>query len=293
LTTHKGPTSSKKPYSFKNKLKDIEFVPTKTTKNLIPLNRSSHLTDEDENNLQLKKLKLCERHHLPKEKNYFISAANLKLIESAISEKDSDIHSLQSLLKLAKDDIGNYEQKYEELYLTIEETQNEKNQIISHYENLLKEHKQFKENYDDISFQYNKILIIFKKVEKLLELLNKEQSEDGIKTIIELIKSKELKNFAFLYNNISDGVLNSSVDSHYKEQEQQNKLLKKKIYDYETYITKLNMLNECVKMDLPDVVKDMISMKERIVELNGLNENLERENEYLRISYHNLSVILL
>jgi chromosome segregation ATPase len=291
--TKRTTSAGKKPYSFKNKLKDIEFVATKTTKNLIPMSRHSHLTEDDDNKMQLNRLKLCQRHHLPKEKNYFISAANLKLIEGAISEKDSDIQSLKDLLKLAKEDINSYESKYEELYLTIEELHNEKNQLIGTYEGLHKEYMQFKENYDDISFQYNKILILFKKVEKLMELLSKDEDvESNMKTIIELIKSKELKNFGFLYKEMNGDVLNASVDSHYKQLENQNKQLKKKIYDYETHIAKLNLLMEHENLELPDVVKDMISMKERIADLNGLNENLERENEYLRISYHNLSVRL-
>jgi hypothetical protein len=285
--------SSQKQYSFKNKLKDIEFISTKTTKNLVPLNRTSKCSEHDDNTLQLNQLKLCQRHHLPKEKNYFISEANLKLVESAISEKDSDIVSLKNLLKLAKEDINSYALKYEQVYLSIDELNNEKNQLIDYIDNLNKEYKQFKENYDDISFQYNKILILFKKVEKLLSLISKDTDiESNMKTIMELIKDKEIKNFSFMYNNETDkdSLLNSTLDNSYLKLEAQNKQLKKKIYDYESFVTKLNMLNENEKIELPDIVKDMISMKERIVDLNTLNDNLERENEYLRIAFHNVNV---
>lgn len=70
-----------------------------------------------------------------------------------------------------------------------------------------------------------------------------------------------------------------------------NKELRKKIYDYETFFRKISHIYESKNLDLSDAAKDIIQMKKRIANLNEINEDLERENHYLRISFHLLCVI--
>lgn len=322
---------------FKNKLNmslndsNIEIRTKSTNKNLIPINQ------EQEKHIHnaLSKLKCCQKIALPDEKNYFISEKNLKMIESAIQDKDSDIQNLKVLLKLAKSDMDSFQSKYRELYGIIEEQNNEKNSIIENFEFYISENKQLKENYDDICFQYNKILIIFKKVEifinivfKLInsydDMLKKENLEndnstknENLKNFIqkennpkftnllnnlkELIQEKELRTFNYLYLELNEKIdtnnlnkinnsnfLLSSNDKNYIKMEKMNKELKSKLYDYESFIKKVSEIEENKIINLADIAKDMLYIKKRNMELNNLNENLEKENEYLRISYHNL-----
>ena len=72
--------------------------------------------------------------------------------------------------------------------------------------------------------------------------------------------------------------------------EKENKNLKEKIYDYEIFIRKISHIYEYRNINLVDAAKDIIQMKKRIFNLNNLNDNLQKDNEYLRISYHILNV---
>jgi len=63
-----------------------------------------------------------------------------------------------------------------------------------------------------------------------------------------------------------------------------NKELREKIYDYETFFRKISHVYESKNIDLAEAAKDVIVMKKRIANLNDINEDLERENDYLRIS---------
>ena len=72
--------------------------------------------------------------------------------------------------------------------------------------------------------------------------------------------------------------------------EKTNKELREKIYDYETFFRKISHIYESKNVDLAEAAKDIIQMKKRIANLNDINEDLERENNYLRISFHLLYV---
>ncbi len=71
-----------------------------------------------------------------------------------------------------------------------------------------------------------------------------------------------------------------------------NKELRERIYDYETFFRKISHIYESKNIDLAESAKDIINMKKRIANLNDLNEDIERENDYLRISFHLLYVII-
>ena len=309
--------------SFKNKLdssvinsSNLEVRSGKTTKNLIPI--PSHLEGENKMKEFVSKMKICQKHNLPNEKNYFVTEKNLKLIEEALVEKDADINNLKSLLFFAKNDFDKFKINYSDLNKTIEQQDNEKSELIKAFDSLAKFNKQLQENYDDYSFQYNKMLIFFKKIESLIHLVIKlkqsyedlqiksENFELGKKTklieiinsIISKLKEDEIKAYLslFVYNSESShdnkNFLKASVPNNITRLEKQHKLSKDKLYDYETFVKKLSFLYESKKFDLTDIARDMIETKKRISELDDLNESLERENEYLRISYHNLYVNL-
>lgn len=340
-TTSKTQTPTKTK-SFKNKLNsqcNLEITTSKTTKSLIPFN-------EEETKMKelVSKMKLCQKHNLPNEKNYFVTEKNLKLIEQALLEKDSDINNLKSLLSYAKNDFENFKLKYKELNKVIEEQAEEKITILKAYDDLAKSNKQLQENYDDYSYQYNKMLIYFKKFETLIHLVIKLKDSylDSLKadnvvtkietfdsrknsetnTVIYIPKTKKETDFikrsrnVELFNQITkifedeeikaylglfiNTEVKNSIDNKtfltspavndYLKIENQNKLLKDKLYDYESFVEKLSFLYESKKIELSDMAKDMISTKKRISELNIQNDSLEKENDYLRISYHNLYV---
>jgi hypothetical protein len=341
---------------FKNKLdssilntSNLEIKTSKTTKSLIPF------TEEERKMKDLvSKMKICQKHNLPNEKNYFVTEKNLKLIEDAISEKDTDISNLKNLLYYAKNEFDNFKLKFKELNRVIEEQAEEKAEILNAYDNMAKYNKQLQENYDDYSFQYNKMLIYYKKLESLVHLviklkdsyLDTEKSEtivtkiekvesankyikkktslkpnedtviyipktkktdpdlskviDNIKQISQKLEEDELKAYIKLF--ISSEVKNSLDDKNflkwacvndYQKLEKQNRQLKDKVYDYESFVDKLSFLYESKKFDLSDMAKDIIDTKKRISKINTLNDSLEKENDYLRISYHNLYVNLI
>jgi hypothetical protein len=318
---------------------NLEILTSKTQKNLVPLNSDKNF---DEINNMVKKMKLCHKHHLPNEKNYFVSEKNLKLIESAISEKDADINNLRNLLSLARNDFNNFQKKYSELYSVIEELTVEKNRILDDFEEMLKYNKQVQENFDDYVYQYNRMLVYFKKIESIVnfalnlresyrEVLKDDQNRNESSNVFEISKNSkfweilkmidlnisesenELKAFNNLFINYRLDIeeeseensiksyknkmelknklfLLSPLDNDYLKIERQNKIYKQKIYDYENYINKITCLYETKNIDLSDVARDMINTKKRITELDSQVENLEKENEYLRVSYHNLYV---
>lgn len=81
------------------------------------------------------------------------------------------------------------------------------------------------------------------------------------------------------------------IESDLLRIEKINKGLREKIYDYETFFRKISHIYESKNIDLADAAKDIIHMKKRTANLNDINEDLERENDYLRISFHLLYVI--
>jgi hypothetical protein len=339
---------------FKNKLdtsilntSNLEIKTSKTTKNLIPF------TEEERKMKDLvNKMKICQKHNLPNEKNYFVTEKNLKLIENALSEKDTDISNLKNLVYYAKNEFDNFKLKFKELNRVIEEQAEEKAEILKAYDNMAKYNKQLKENYDDYSFQYNKMLIYFKKLESLVHLVVKlkdsyhdtEKSEtivtkieklesksnkyvkkkpnmkaseetliyipktkkndpdlskviENIKQISQILEEDELKAYVALFissevkNSLDNkNFLKSSSVIDYQKLEKENKQLKDKVYDYESFVEKMSFLYESKKFDLTDMAKDMIDTKKRISQITSMNDSLEKENDYLRISYHNLYV---
>jgi len=395
--------SNRKNTSFRNKLNkfqndkkekenlistpNFEIKTSKTKKNLIPLDMNSNFISEknektknlhthSHSNVQVKslidRLKLCQKVNLPNEKNYFITEKNLKLIKEALSEKESDINNLKSLLNLSKEDFENFQKRYDDVCRIIKELSEEKNIILFNLEKLFQENRQIKENYDDYSFQYNKILIYIKTIDKFILMMFKwfdsfcdvlkyqEEFEWGqddnsamdpnntndskdfkncnsktsnciylkknsrfldiFKQIEKFLEQENFRSFNFLfsqtvlkkvpntfsnlhknsqiyYDTLTESTFNSSsnflfseVDIEYFKMEKLNRQLKSKLYDYESFIKNLTHIYETKSVDLTEVAKDMISTKKRISELNEINENLEKENEYLRISYHNLFV---
>lgn len=328
---------------------NLEIFTSKTQKTLVPLSPDRTNDDTGINNM-VKKMKLCHKHHLPNEKNYFVSEKNVKLIESAISEKDEDINNLRNLLSLAKNDFNNFQKKYSELYSLLEEVTVEKNKILDDFEEMLMYNKQLHENFDEYIYQYNRILVYFKKIESIVnfslnirdsyrEVLKDDQNRNESSSVFEISKNskfweilkmidlniseseKDLKAFNDLFINCKLDIeeynqekekensmnknnkskielqslknklfLLSPLDNDYLKIEKQNKIYKQKIYDYENYINKITYLYETKNIDLSDVARDMISTKKRITELDFQVENMEKENEYLRVSYHNLYV---
>jgi len=182
-------------YSYRERLNQspIYLKTTKNAKALIPLETKKN-SDLDEN-MQIKqcldRIKLCQRVHLPKEKNYFISVKNLQLLESAINEKECDINILRSLLNMAKDDIDLYKNRYESINIYIDEILNEKNKLIEDLVNISDEKNKIKENYDEYVDKYNKMLTFLKKILNMIQLINIMKS--SYEEFIENYKDKDNK----------------------------------------------------------------------------------------------------
>lgn len=167
-------------HSYKERLNQsaIYIKTSKNAKTLIPFKTSKN-SDLDENKQMkqcLDRLKLCQRVHLPKEKNYFISEKNLKLLESAINEKEGDINILQKLLNMAKDDIDLYKNRYESVNIYIDEILNEKNNLIEDLVKISEEKNKIKENYDEYVDKYNKMLIFLKKIQNIILMIMKTKT---------------------------------------------------------------------------------------------------------------------
>lgn len=164
-------------YSYRERLNQsaIYLKTTKNAKNLVPFkfNKNSDLDENKQIKQCFDRLKLCQRVHLPKEKNYFISEKNMKLLETAINEKECDINILRSLLNMAKDDIDLYKNRYESVNIYIDEIINEKNNLIEDLVKISDEKKKIKENYDEYVDKYNKMLTFLKKIQNIVIMINK------------------------------------------------------------------------------------------------------------------------
>jgi hypothetical protein len=164
-------------YSYKERLNQsaVYLSKRKNTKDLIPFkfNKNSDLDETKQMKHCLDRLKLCQRIHLPKEKNYFISEKNLKLLENAINEKECDINILRSLLNMAKDDIDLYKNRYESINIYIDEILMEKSNLIEDLVKISDEKNKIKENYDEYVDKYNKMLTFLKKIESIITTISK------------------------------------------------------------------------------------------------------------------------
>lgn len=149
----------------------IYFAKQKTKKTLIPfeLNSNSLLDENKQRKQAVEKLKCCRKINLPKEKNYFISEKNLELLEGAVNEKECDITILRKLLNMAKDDIDNYKNRYENINLYLENINIEKENLMQDLLKTSEEKKLLKENYDEYVDKYNTIRIFNKKIEDIFE----------------------------------------------------------------------------------------------------------------------------
>ncbi len=151
----------------------IYFEKQKTNKKLIPFNfdENSQFDEKTQRKQALEKIKICSKIHLPKEKNYFISEKNLGMLEKAINEKECDINILRKLLDMAKDDIDNYKNRYENINLYIEKINIEKVNLLEDLLKTSEEKKILKENFDEFIDKYNIIRIFNKKIEDIIENL--------------------------------------------------------------------------------------------------------------------------
>lgn len=160
-------------YNYKERLNQsyIHLKTHENYKNLIPFHFKKDQENDEKKQFKqcLDKLKLCQKIHLPKEKNYFISEKNIKLLENAINEKECDINILRSLLNMAKDDIDLYKNRYESINIYIDEILNENKNIIEDLEKILEEKKKIKENFDEYIDKYNKILTFMKKIFNIIK----------------------------------------------------------------------------------------------------------------------------
>jgi len=182
-------------YSYRERLNQsaVYLKTTKNAKNLVPFkfNKNSELDENKQIKQCLDRLKLCQRVHLPKEKNYFISEKNMKLLESAINEKECDINILRSLLNMAKDDIDLYKNRYESVNIYIDEILNEKNNLIEDLVKISDEKKKIKENYDEYVDKYNKMFTFLKKIQNIIFSISKMKG--SFKEFIENYADKDTK----------------------------------------------------------------------------------------------------
>ena len=194
--TIKKDTSLEQTSNFKDKLNStgIQFKTIRSNKQLIPMNFNTKTSCGQETEIRhaLDKLKLCQKIHLPTEKNYFISEKNMKLLEQAINEKECDINILRGLLNMAKDDIDLYKNRYESINIYIEEILNENSNLLKDIENISEEKKQLKENFDEYSDKYNRMLIFLKKFGELVNtFISMKKSYDEF---LELYSDSDTKN---------------------------------------------------------------------------------------------------
>jgi len=230
----------------------------KTKENIIPFTccqkDKSRNTSRDVSfdciHTNLDNIRLCVKNKLPKEKNYCITEKNLKKIELAIEDKDSDIESLKAMLLLAKKDIDHFQEKYNKLYCIIDELNDEKANIKDEINDLLNENKMLKQNLDEYISQYDKILLVQKKFEntinKLIETMN--TFDNFNKDCLNLIsstnredKSDFLKNMLNLHKIIAKDQIKNYI-SIFSLNENQLKEIDKKVYNEISNASNINLV---------------------------------------------------
>jgi chromosome segregation ATPase len=272
--------------NYNDQFSDISMKLIKTDKIVIP----QRYTDEH------KHIRPCEQKYLPSSKSYLISEENYNLLERAIRKKDEEIKKLKKLLL--------FSQKPNTFNENIETTLEKNKQ-------LLNENNKLKSYYDDISAQLNKYNVLFSKFIDLInftltlnklycpintnspplnEMITSKINELRIQSIFSFISKQSPYNYninTFNNNELNDSI-NTFLNETYIKNEKQVKEYKKKYYDAKNLLDILNTKNWSNKNELTTNQKDIIETKIRLNELHELNDNLERDNNYLRTKYQKI-----
>lgn len=273
---------------------DMNFKIVKSEKLLIPM------TDE----INMDNLKLCQKNLLPKEKNYFISEKNFKLLTDALNAKDEEIRNLNTMLQYAHEE--NLRQK-EKTTLAEQERQI----YILKSRQFAQDVMDQKSSYQDLSFQVNKLNTVFNKLFLLIKFILDDIQPNSMEIIKAKLKEMGLDKLIDIYTDCNRNInlgeqkeeekdditedqtieqrLNKMLGKSYLKNEKLCREYKKKANDYKDTALLLNNITEG-KATLSDINKDMVNTKKRMNELIELNEKLEKENNYLRLSYQNLYI---
>jgi len=254
----------------------------------IPMSSSKNIsTDYNIHNLngiqkKIDNLRLCEKNKLPKEKNYCITEKNLKLIEMAIGDKDSDIETLKSMLILAKKDLDHFGLRDNQLYCIIDEQNDEKANLKDNIDDLLNENKILKQTLEEYVDQYNKIIIVQKKFENTINIIidlletntfNKLLDKDGKDTLPPLL-NESLKNLKTSID--KDQIKNYA--SIFRINENQINNIEKKVTNDLTNNLNINMILRQKSLKSPVSNMTCDTSYPNTISIDKLNKDLKRKS---------------
>ena len=226
------------------------------------------------NEVDVRKLKNCEKETLPKEKTYIITENNFQKVMDLIKGRyinDKEIAKISN----------EYEKTIENNNKTINELNQTNESIIKRNKDLIDEIKNKKKDYDKLVIEINKYESTFNKlIALLLYILQLYPNDNNINEKIKELKLDSLLNY---YNQNKIKVSDFITE---KENEMNEKLIEK-----ENQLTDIEDMKNIINQFQENLSNDLINQfteTKRISELSSKYEKLESEYTYIKAKYNNL-----
>ena len=270
---------SKSKDSFKNKrspspkFKESSYLMPNDKMNYTIIKKKMNIIEGNEDDL--KKLRLCEKEYLPKEKTYIITESNFKKIMELVKEKENtekDFENLNEKIKTQNEKI-----------VRIEEVNK---LIISRNNEFMMEIKKTKKEYDDVILELN----IYEKIINRFIYLTKYISNlfPNDERILKIINEVELNG---LLNNFENSNISIS-DLISKDQNELNEKLIEKTYQLRDIEDTKYLFDNIQGKKIPhnELTKQLTDKLQRIIELTTKYNKLEYNYIYLQSKLNNLIV---
>ena len=299
--------------SGKNLIPFSKFDPTNRncrSKSPININNNINLSHSNYNDDKIKPiintLKLCQSCNLPNEKSYIISDKNLKLIEKGILDKDNDIENLNNIIKAARRDFLDAQEKYQastQINSEIIKGQEKyKNQIIF----LNEENSKLKKTLDKYISEFSKVMIIYKKIKKIINIIfssvdiytdflsvhnNPDEEQNNMKCektdnfFDKNLQMKLLKNLAELLKTIDDNDIRN-FDFLLKKNNDRSILIEP--LDKQHHSNNSINCQSSFKEDEIFLNDSCSTKKNYIQEIEERYSNLDKENQQLKGQFYDL-----
>ena len=220
------------------------------------------------------------KEKLPKEKSYLITQTNYELLLSSLKDRENDIKNIKNEKENLNKEIKDYNKKYNKLIQENETLKNEKEDIEKKNALLTSTYSKLYSEFKKYELIYTKFLNLIKHIFELFP---------GDMRIKKKINELELKgifinefNSQIDENKNLEDLLTTNEKKLFEELEEKQK----KIDDAEKRF--LQLQNSTNNSTLKILSKNCSNDMKRIRELNQLNEQLLRENTFLKLSCQNL-----
>lgn len=218
-----------------------------------------------------KTLKPCQKNALPKEKSYLISQTNYDKLLNSLKDRDNEIKKIINDKENLNNEMTNLKKKNSKLV-------NENEILTKNKKDLENKNSEISSEKEKVNTEFKKLRFIYDKLIKLIKyIFELFPGEMKIKKKINELELEGLFSLGFNEENKNlSNLLSSNEKEIIKELEQKQKTIEnseRRIHELE------NSLNSNT---LKLLTKNSSNDTKRIRELNLLNEQLQKENAYLK-----------